>query len=151
MLGTRGQPEILERLRGDPALYFETSAQVAAKAASALERAKAAIPGWFGILPRADCAVVEMGEHEAKHGTIAYYRQPDPDGSRPGQFYINTSVPQTRPRYEAEALAYHESIPGHHLQIAIAQEVAGIAGIPASPRSDRVLGRLGSLQRAALG
>ena len=97
VLGTRRRSEILVRLRGDPALYFETSAEVAAKAASALDRAKQAIPGWFGLLPRADCAVIEMGEHEAKHGTIAYYRQPDPDGSRPGQFFINTYAPETRP------------------------------------------------------
>ena len=64
-----------------------------------------------------------MGPHEEVHSTIAYYRQPAPDGSRPGQYYLNTSSPRTKPRYEAEALAYHESIPGHHLQIAIGQEL----------------------------
>jgi uncharacterized protein (DUF885 family) len=67
-----------------------------------------------------------MGEHEEKHSTIAYYREPAPDGSRPGRYYINTSDPETRPRYEAEVLAYHEAIPGHHLQIAIAQELEDI-------------------------
>ena len=97
-----------------------------AKAASALSKAKSAIPKWFGKLPKADCEVVRMEEHEGKHSTIAYYRQPAVDGSRPGRYYINTSAPESRPRYEAEALAYHESIPGHHLQIAIAQEIEGI-------------------------
>ncbi|HYS71576.1 MAG TPA: DUF885 domain-containing protein, partial [Thermoplasmata archaeon] len=100
--------------------------EVAAKAEQAVARAKAAIPRFFGRLPKADCEVVRMGEHEEKHSTIAYYRQPAADGSRPGRYYINTSAPETRPRYEAEALAYHEAIPGHHLQIAISQELEGI-------------------------
>jgi uncharacterized protein (DUF885 family) len=70
--------------------------------------------------------VVEMAEHEAKHSTIAYYRPPAADGSRPGSYYINTSEPETRPRYEAEVLAFHEAVPGHHLQLAIAQELEGL-------------------------
>jgi len=91
-----------------------------------LARARAAIPKWFGNLPKTECEVVRMQEHEEKHSTIAYYLQPAADGSRPGRYYINTSDPKTRPVYEAEALAYHESIPGHHLQIAIAQELEGV-------------------------
>jgi uncharacterized protein (DUF885 family) len=125
VLGTGDRPEILARLRGDPALHFRTPDEVAAQASAALERASAAIPGWFGVLPHNECVVVRMGQHEAGYGTIAYYR-PSPDGVRPGTYYINTTEPETRPRYEAEALAYHESIPGHHLQIAIAQEVVGL-------------------------
>jgi uncharacterized protein (DUF885 family) len=62
-------------------------------------------------------------DYEAPYTTIAYYREPNPDGSKPGEYFINTTQPTTRPRYEAEALAFHESIPGHHLQIAIAQEL----------------------------
>lgn len=123
VLGTRDRKAILRRLRTDPTLYFTNRDEVAAKAVSALAKAKSAIPEWFGCLPKADCEVVRMEEHEEKHSTIAYYRQPAADGSRPGQYYINTYAPETRPRYEAEVLAYHESIPGHHLQIAIAQEL----------------------------
>lgn len=126
VFGTRDRKQILQRLRTDPALYFSSRDEVAAKAESALSKAKATIPKWFGRLPKANCEVVRMEEHEEKHSTIAYYRQPAADGSRPGRYYINTSAPETRPRYEAEALAYHESIPGHHLQIAIAQELEGI-------------------------
>ena len=126
VLGTTDPGAIRSRLRSDPALHFTTRDEVFATAEEALARARTAIPDWFGLLPVADCTVARMSEHEEKHSTIAYYRQPAVDGSRPGQYYVNTYAPETRPRYEAEALAYHESIPGHHLQIAIGQELAGL-------------------------
>jgi len=125
-LGTTDFAEIQKRLRKDDAMHFKTEDEVEAKAESTLARAKAAIPKWFGILPKADCTVKVMGMHEAPFSTIAYYRNPAADGSRPGYYMINTYKPKTRPRYEAEALAFHESIPGHHLQIAIAQELTGL-------------------------
>jgi uncharacterized protein (DUF885 family) len=123
ILGTDDLDAIHRRLREDPAMHFETRDQVQAKAEEALARAKAAMPGWFGVLPQAPCEVARMEAHEETHSTIAYYRRPASDGSRPGRYYINTYAPETRPRYEAEALAYHEAIPGHHLQIAIMQEL----------------------------
>src|SRR4029077_2492943 len=97
-----------------------------AVAEASLARAVDAMPAWFGRLPRAACEVVRMLPHEEQHSTIAYYRQPAVDGSRPGRYYINTYAPETRPRYEAEALAFHESVPGHHTQIALAMEATGI-------------------------
>jgi uncharacterized protein (DUF885 family) len=126
LLGTRDLASTLAALRGDPKLRFTTADEVFETARRSLDRAKAAIPDWFGRLPVADCDVVPVPEHSQAHQTIAYYVQPALDGSRPGRYYINLYQPETRPRYEAECLAFHESIPGHHLQIAIAQELEGI-------------------------
>jgi uncharacterized protein (DUF885 family) len=125
-LGSRERRDTLRRLRTDPGLHFRSRDEVEGKAQTALSRARAAIPGWFGTLPRAACEVVRMEPHEEEHSTIAYYREPAADGSRPGRYYINTSAPGTRPRYEAEALAYHEAIPGHHLQVAVSQELGDL-------------------------
>jgi uncharacterized protein (DUF885 family) len=123
VLGTADLAGTLARLRGDPSVHFETAEEIVAVAEGSLARAVAAIPQWFGRLPRARCEVVRMQPHEEQHSTIAYYREPPEDASRPGRYYINTYAPQTRPRYEAEALAFHEAVPGHHLQVAIGQEL----------------------------
>jgi uncharacterized protein (DUF885 family) len=120
-LGTPDIPTLFERLRTDPELYFTTEEEVEAKAVEALARAKAAIPAWFGRLPASDCVVERVPPYEAPYTTIAYYRQVVP-GERPGVYAVNTYQPETRPRHEAEVLAFHESIPGHHLQIALARE-----------------------------
>jgi uncharacterized protein (DUF885 family) len=123
VLGSVDRRAAIARFRSDPALHFTTEAEVLETARRSLERAAAALGAWFGRLPRAGCEVVAMERHEAEHSTIAYYRDPAADGSRPGRYYINLAKPATRPRYEAEALAFHESVPGHHLQVAIAQEL----------------------------
>ncbi len=126
LLATDGLAATLHALRSDPALHFATRDEIFDTAVASLERANAAVPQWFGRLPKAPCEVVRMPEHEEKHSTIAYYRDPAADGSRPGQHFINTSAPETRPRYEAETLAFHESVPGHHLQLAIMQELTDL-------------------------
>jgi uncharacterized protein (DUF885 family) len=126
ILGTSDIGEIYERLRNDPELRFETSEQVKEAAELALERANAAVPDWFGVLPTTPCIVEEVPELGAEDQTIAYYMPPAADGSRPGIHFINTHAPTTRTRFESEALAFHESVPGHHLQLALAQEMTDL-------------------------
>jgi uncharacterized protein (DUF885 family) len=126
LFGTGELPAIQQKLRSDPALYFSTREEVEAKAVEALRRAEQVMPRWFGRLPRTPCVVKRVEAYEEKDTTIAYYRQPTVDGSRPGAYHINTYAPETRPRYEAEVLAFHESVPGHHTQIALAMEMTGL-------------------------
>ena len=123
VLGEPDVASIFERLRSDPDLRFRTSSDVFDAAEAALRRAQAAVPKWFGRLPETECVVREIPPIEAPTTTIAYYMPPAIDGSRPGTYWINTYAPDTRPTYECEALAFHESVPGHHLQIALAQEL----------------------------
>jgi uncharacterized protein (DUF885 family) len=125
VLGTADRAAIIARLRSDPALHFDSADAIEATARDALARAEAAVPRWFGRLPRTPCVVRRVPEHEAPFTYIAYYRQPHP-GSKPGEYFVNTYQPQTRTRYEALVLAYHESVPGHHLQIALGQELADL-------------------------
>jgi uncharacterized protein (DUF885 family) len=126
VLGTGSLSDTLAALRADPALTFGSADEVMAVAERSLRAAEAAVPAWFGRVPRTPCEVVAMPPHEEEHSTIAYYREPAADGGRPGRYYVNTWAPRTRPRYEAEALAFHESVPGHHLQIAIGQELTAL-------------------------
>jgi len=125
-LGTHGLAETIARLRTDRALYFESREQILEAAQRALDAAKAAIPRFFSVLPKADCVMRETPAYEAPFSTVAYYREPHYDGSKPGEYFVNTYKPETRSRYELEALTWHESIPGHHLQIAIAQELGAL-------------------------
>jgi uncharacterized protein (DUF885 family) len=134
VLGTTDLATTLAALRDDPALRFGSAEEVFATAETSLRRAEAAVPAWFGRVPHAPCDVLPVPEHAQEHQTIAYYLWPTLDGSRPGRYYVNLYAPETRPRYEAEALAFHESVPGHHLQIAIAEELPGI------PTFQRALG-----------
>lgn len=132
VLGVHGLEATLAALRDDPALRFASADEVFESARRTLERAEAAVPAWFGRTPAAPCEVVPIPAESEAHQTLAYYAWPALDGSRPGRFHINLHAPTTRPRYEAEALAFHEAVPGHHLQMAIAQE---LDWLPAFQRS----------------
>jgi len=123
VLGAPDLAATVARLRDDRSLYFTSREELLAAAQKALDRAKAAVPRFFSLLPKTDCVLRETPAYEAPYSTIAYYRQPHYDGTKPGEYFVNTYKPETRPRFELEALTWHESIPGHHLQIALAQEL----------------------------
>lgn len=84
------------------------------------------LPLLFANEPRAALVVMEVEKFRAKSAGGAFYENPAEDGSRPGRFYVNTYNMDDEPRYQMEALCYHEGLPGHHMQIAIAQELQGI-------------------------
>lgn len=91
-----------------------------------IDSMKATLPKLFGILPKAELTVKQVEPfREASAGT-AFYEGPAPDGSRPGTYYVNLYEMNNMPVYEMEALAYHEAIPGHHMQISINQELGGL-------------------------
>jgi uncharacterized protein (DUF885 family) len=123
VLGTADMGQVLARLRDDPALRFTSGEEILKSGRDALARAVAALPEIVGRIPRSRCVVDEMSPYEARDAVLGYYQPPTADGGRPGVHWLNTSAPETRTRYEYEALAFHESVPGHHLQFARAQEL----------------------------
>ena len=125
-LGTSEVPEILRRLREDPSLRFTDTSQIVDVVGDALRRAEAARDDWFPAYEIADCVIEQINPIEAGNAALAYYRPPAGDGSRPGAHCVLTANPQERFTYEYEALAFHESTPGHHLQIASAQRLPGL-------------------------
>lgn len=126
VLGTPEVPTVLHRLREDRSLRFESAEQIVETVTTALRRAEDALPDWFRRYPTAPCVVREMHPSEGKGGVLGYYLPPAGDGSRPGTHVINTYRPEIRPRFEYQALAFHESVPGHHTQLAVAQTLAGL-------------------------
>jgi uncharacterized protein (DUF885 family) len=118
VFGTQDLNDIFSRLRDDPDLHFTTGAGVVAASEAAMAKAQAETAAWFGRQPRAECVLAEVPT-----GPKAFYFLPAPDGSRPGMFFVNTAEPTEWGLFEIEATAYHEAIPGHHFQFAIAQEL----------------------------
>ncbi len=126
VLGTGELTEVFRRLRTDPALRHVDAAEIVAVAEASVARATAAMGPWFGRLPTSPCRVTPVPEFLAADAPYAYYFPPAPDGSRPGTYFINTADPTEASRTEAESIAFHEAIPGHHLQLAIAQDLDGL-------------------------
>jgi uncharacterized protein (DUF885 family) len=126
VLGTDDVPEILAKLREDTSLRFESSGQIVETVTKALRRAEDARDAWFPPFRIADCVIEEIDPIEAGNAALAHYRPPAADGSRPGAHCVLTTKPGERYVYEYEALAFHESTPGHHLQIASAQTLTDL-------------------------
>jgi uncharacterized protein (DUF885 family) len=121
VLGITDVPAILERLRDDPSLRFTSSAEIVRTVADALRRAEEARGSWFPRFDIPDCVIEEIDPVEAGNAPLAYYRPPAAGGLRPGAHCVLTAEPLQRYVYEYEALSFHESTPGHHLQIASSQ------------------------------
>ena len=120
-----GTPEIgaiFAELLDDPELRYRDGDEIIAHAQRCLEAATAAIDDWFGILPQAPCVLTPVPDYLAADVPPAYYTPPTPDGSRPGEYHVNLYEPTERGRASTASIAFHEAIPGHHLQLAIATE-----------------------------
>jgi uncharacterized protein (DUF885 family) len=123
--GSSDVTKVLERLRSDPRYTFRSREEIIRVAEDAVARAKAAAPKMFNRMPRADMIVDPCQPFEEKSGCPGSYSPASEDGSRPGRYRINAGSPRSTPRASAEATAFHEGIPGHHFQVALAAERPG--------------------------
>jgi uncharacterized protein (DUF885 family) len=96
------------------------------EATALIDTMRTRLPEVFNVMPKAPMEVRAVEAFRERSAGLAFYQRPSPDGTRPGIYYINTYNVKAIPTYQMEALAYHEGIPGHHMQIAIAQELEGI-------------------------
>jgi uncharacterized protein (DUF885 family) len=114
-------------MRDDPQFSYPTTdegkAAYVTRATAFIDAMRARLPEFFGVLPKSPLVVKKVEPFREKGSAGAFYEPPSADGTRPGAYYINTIDMRGLPIYEMETLAHHEAIPGHHMQIAIAQEL----------------------------
>ena len=120
---TENLDSVLRALPADSTMTFATRVEVFATAQRAVTRMEAKLPELIGRLPKERLVVEEMPGYQEKDAPAAYYYPGSADGTRPGRYLVNTSDPRQRPRYTAEVLAFHEGVPGHHIQLARSQEL----------------------------
>ncbi|MDX1761402.1 MAG: DUF885 domain-containing protein [Christiangramia sp.] len=122
--------DFFEFMKNDKQFYYENTEEGKAaylkEAKTIINNMKEMLPELFNTQPEADIVVKAVEPFREKSAGKAFYQQPSIDGSRPGTYYANLYDMAAMPKFEMEALAYHEGIPGHHMQIAIAQELDSI-------------------------
>ncbi|HVU16849.1 MAG TPA: DUF885 domain-containing protein [Candidatus Didemnitutus sp.] len=120
----------LKFIREDPQFYYPTTPEGKAaymkKANEIIDEVRANLDRMFTVKPKAPIVVKMVEPFRERGSAAAFYEQPSADGTRPGTYYVNTIDMTGLPKYEMESLAHHEGIPGHHMQIAIAQELEGL-------------------------
>ena len=114
----------LRFLRTDPQFYYETGEELLDAYRAMSKKIDAFMPSLFNKLPRAPYGVIPIPMESAPYTTTAYYNAPSK--GRPGYYYPNLNKPETRPKYEIPVLSVHEAVPGHHHQIALAQELENV-------------------------
>jgi uncharacterized protein (DUF885 family) len=125
-LGFQDLKSFRESLKTNPKLHPASADALLDTYRGYLKPMQAKLPELFGTLPRAPFEVVAVPDFMAKNSAPAYYQPGTTDGSRPGRLFIDTYNAAERNLYGVESIAYHEGIPGHHLQISIAHELTGL-------------------------
>lgn len=118
--------EFAQFLRTDPQFFYTDSASLVRGFRDIAKRIDPGLIRLFGKLPRLPYGVTTIPSYTARSQTGAYYILGSPEAGRPGWFYVNTYDLKSRPKWVMEALTLHESVPGHHLQIALSQEMQGV-------------------------